>query len=155
MSKTILLAAALQKWDQYSTHALAARDVAAAIARGSSKHIHVLSIYDYEDISTSGIPPEMVVNYREDQMRRIDDLMKHKIEEYVSPLRTDGIEISKILRLGDPRKEIVKVATEIQADLLIIGTHSKRGLLDIFLGGTAQQVSKQAPCTVVLVSPKK
>src|SRR5713101_6115734 len=30
----------------------------------------------------------------------------------------------------------------------------KRGLLDIVLGGTAQQVSKAAPCLVVLVSPQ-
>ncbi|RMF92808.1 MAG: universal stress protein [Nitrospinota bacterium] len=152
---TILLAVALQKWEQYSAHALAAREVAAALARGSSNHLHVLSVYDYEDIKTSGLPPEMVVNYREDQMRRTDDSMKQKLEEYVAPLRSNGLEITKILRVGDPREEIVKVATEIKADLLIIGTHSKRGLFDIFLGGTAQQVSKRAPCTLVLVSPKK
>jgi nucleotide-binding universal stress UspA family protein len=49
----------------------------------------------------------------------------------------------------------VQVAQEVHADLLIIGSHSKRGLLDIALGGTAQQVTKSAPCTIVLVSPKR
>jgi len=34
-----------------------------------------------------------------------------------------------------------------------LGSHSQRGLLDIVLGGTAQQVSKAAPCLVVLVGP--
>jgi nucleotide-binding universal stress UspA family protein len=46
------------------------------------------------------------------------------------------------------------VATSLKAELLILGSHSKRGLLDIVLGGTAQQVSKAAPCLVVLVSPQ-
>jgi nucleotide-binding universal stress UspA family protein len=58
-------------------------------------------------------------------------------------------------RTGDPREVIVQVAISLQADLLILGSHSKRGLLDIVLGGTAQQVSKSVPCLVVLVSPKK
>jgi len=46
------------------------------------------------------------------------------------------------------------VATSLKAELLILGSHSQRGLLDIILGGTAQQVSKVAPCLVVLVSPQ-
>jgi nucleotide-binding universal stress UspA family protein len=46
------------------------------------------------------------------------------------------------------------MATSLKADLLILGSHSKRGLLDILLGGAAQQVSRVAPCTVILVSSK-
>ena len=34
---TILLAAALQNWDRYSAHALAAREVAATLAKGASQ----------------------------------------------------------------------------------------------------------------------
>ena len=49
---------------------------------------------------------------------------------------------------------IVEVAINLKADLLILGSHSKRGLLDIVLGGTAQQVSKAAPRLVILVSPQ-
>ena len=81
--------------------------------------------------------------------------MVEKMDEYVAPLKAEGLEVTPILRAGDPREVIVQVATSMQADLLILGSHSKRGLLDIVLGGTAQQVSKSAPCLVVLVSPKK
>ena len=58
------------------------------------------------------------------------------------------------MRAGNPRETIVQVARDIEADVLIIGSHSKRGILDIALGGTAQSVSRRAPCAVVLVSPK-
>ena len=43
MYRTILLAAALQRWDRYSAHALAAREVAGALAIGGTHHLHVLS----------------------------------------------------------------------------------------------------------------
>jgi hypothetical protein len=72
----------------------------------------------------------------------------------VAPLQGLGVEITPILRRGNSRDVIVQVATNLKADLLIVGSHSKRGLMDIALGGTAQQVGKTAPCPVVLVSPK-
>jgi len=155
MYHTILLAVALQRWDRYSAHALAARDVAAAFARGTSKPLHVLSAYEYEYLRTTPeITTEMQAKFREESMHQTDSVMVRKLDEYVAPLLTAGIEVSKILRVGDPREIIVLLATSLQADLVIIGSHSKRGLVDISLGGTAQQVSRHAPCTVVMVTPR-
>ena len=88
-------------------------------------------------------------------MRRTDDLMGQKMQGYIAPLKAQGLEVAPILRMGNPQDVIPEVATSLKADLLILGSHSKRGLLDIILGGTAQQVSRVAPCTVILVSPKK
>src|SRR5712691_8069723 len=155
MYPTILLAAALQNWDRYSAHALAAREVAATLAKGASHHLHVLTVYAPPPIDTGNLPAEIATRHREDLMRRTDALMVEKMDEYVAPLKAEGLEVTPILRTGDPREVIVQVATNMNADLLILGSHSKRGLLDIVLGGTAQQVSKSAPCLVVLVSPKK
>jgi nucleotide-binding universal stress UspA family protein len=155
MYTTILLAAALQNWDRYSAHALAAREVAATLAKGASHNLHVLSVYDPPPIDTGALPAEIATRHREDLLRRTDALMVEKMDAYVAPLKAEGLEVTPILRTGEPRDVIVQVATSMQADLLILGSHSKRGLLDIVLGGTAQQVSKSAPCLVVLVSPKK
>jgi nucleotide-binding universal stress UspA family protein len=154
MYTSILLAAALQDWERYSTHALAARDVAATLAKGAAQPLYVLSVYDYPPVDTTDLPPELAIRHREDLLRRTDKLMVDKLEAYVAPLRAEGVAISPILRVGDPGDLIVEVATNLKADVLILGSHSKRGLLDIVLGGTAQQVSKAAPCLVVLVSPQ-
>ena len=153
MYHTILLAAALQDWERYSAHALHAREVAAALAHAASKHLHILSVYGYKELEIRDLPADVVARHREDLMHRTDDFMRQKLAEYVAPLRAEDIQVSTILKVGNPRLEIVKVATEIQADLLIIGTHSKRSLFNIFLGGTAQHVSKYAPCTLLLVAP--
>jgi nucleotide-binding universal stress UspA family protein len=154
MYTTILLAAALQKWERYSAHALAAREVAATLAKGTGKHLYVVSVYDYPSLTIGYLPAEIASRQQDELWRRTDTLMVHKMDAYLAPLHSLGVEITPILRTGNPRDVIVQVATNLKADLLILGSHSKRGFMDIALGGTAQQVGKTAPCPVVLVSPK-
>jgi nucleotide-binding universal stress UspA family protein len=156
MYRNVLLAVALQQWDRYSAHALAARDVAAALARPSGR-LHVLSVYEYETrrLPTSGMPAEMVAKVREQDVAQTDGLMVQKMDEYVGPLMAQGLTVAKILRVGGARHVIVEVASEIESDLIVVGSHSKRGLFDIALGGTALHVSTHAPCTVLMVAPKK
>jgi nucleotide-binding universal stress UspA family protein len=156
MYKKVLLAGALQHWERYSVHALAAREVAAELARHAER-LHVLSVYDHEParLPTSELSAEMVARLREQYTQQTDQVMAQKMDEYVAPLVSRGIAVSKMIRLGSPRHVIVEVASEIEADLLVIGSHSKRGLLDIALGDTARHVSTHAPCTVVMVAPKK
>lgn len=153
MYRNILLAAAFQNWEHYSAHALAARDVAATLARHAER-LHVLSVYQHEAIRIpAGVPAEMAAKLREQQTGGVDRSMAEKMDDYVGPLL--GVAVTKILRLGSsPRHLIIEVAHEVDADLLVIGSHSKRGLLDIALGGTARHVSEHAPCPVVMVAPK-
>jgi nucleotide-binding universal stress UspA family protein len=156
MYNNILLAAALQRWDRYSVYALAARDLVTALAP-QTKQLHVVSVYEHEAprIPTSGLPAEMAAQLREQHIEETNRLMAEKMEKYVEPLLTLGIPVSKLLRLGSPRHVIVEVASEIEADLLVIGSHSKRGLFEIALGDTARHVSAHAPCVVLMVAPKK
>jgi nucleotide-binding universal stress UspA family protein len=156
MYRTILLAAALEHWDRYSAHALAAREVVAAIAKGTTHHLHVLSVYDYNfKAPASGLPAEMLAQLREEELRRTTSLMEHKIDDYIAPLKATGLEVTPILRTGNPRGVILQTATERKADVLVIGSHSKRSFFEITLGGTAKYISQHAPCQVVLVSPEK
>ena len=156
MYRTILLAAALQHWDRYSAHALAAREVAGAMAIGATHNLHVLSIYDYNfKAPASGLPAEMVAKLREEDLRRTNNMMEQKVEDYIAPLKAVGLEITTFLRVGDPRSVIVQTVDELKADALIIGSHSKRNFLDIALGGTAKYIGHHVPCTVIFVSPAK
>jgi nucleotide-binding universal stress UspA family protein len=154
MYNTILLATALQRWDRYSAHALAARELALFIASNASKRLHVLSAYDHEYERVGGIPHEMAARIREEAIQRTDQLMQERLSHYTAPLKGEGVEVTELLRVGNPREVIVRIARDIDADLIIMGSHSKRGILDVALGGTAQSVSRRAPCTVALVSPK-
>lgn len=155
MEGTILLAVALQSWERHNEHALAAREVAAAMAKGSGKTLQVLSVYQYESpVYGGGLSMEMAARHQDEVLRRTDQLMEQRLEDYLAPLKQAGIAVKGLLRVGNPRRVIVETALRTLADVLIIGSHSKRGVLDIALGGTAQQVTSQAPCPVMVVSPK-
>ena len=154
MYKNILLAAAFQNWEHYSAHALAARDVAAALAR-QAERLHVLTVYEHQTSRIpAGIPTELAVKLREQQTEGVDHAVAEMMESYVGPLLSQGLPVTKLLRQGSARHLIIEVAHEVDADLLVIGSHSRRGLLDIALGGTARHVSEHAPCPVVMAAPK-
>ena len=87
MYNTILLAVALQDWERYNEHAIALRDVGEALALGSSKQLHVLSVYHHdEELRSRGLTFEMAARAVEDFRQRMDVLMRQKFDEYIEPL---------------------------------------------------------------------
>jgi nucleotide-binding universal stress UspA family protein len=69
------------------------------------------------------------------------------------PLVDRGLRVESIVREGSPRELIPEVAKDLDARLVVMGTHSKRGILDTVVGGTAKAVIANAPCRVLLVAP--
>ncbi|HEX2205716.1 MAG TPA: universal stress protein [Longimicrobium sp.] len=57
------------------------------------------------------------------------------------------------VRVGDPATEIVREAREWGADLLVMGTHGRRGAPRLFLGSVAETVLLHAPCATLVVPP--
>jgi nucleotide-binding universal stress UspA family protein len=153
MYQHILLAVALQHWEEFSPHALAARDVAVALAKGTGAQLSVLSVYEYEDLDVSGLGPEELGRFRETQMQRIDALMERKLKTFLEGIPKENLTITPLLKAGEARPLIIRTAEGLGVDLLVIGAHSKRSFLDVLLGGTAAYVSRHAPCPVVMVQP--
>jgi nucleotide-binding universal stress UspA family protein len=155
MYQHILLAVALQQWDEFSPHAVAAREAAVALAKGSGAQLSVLSVYDYDDKQPDSLdlPSVELARYRDTQMSRIDELLDTKMKAFLADAPKHEVPITPLLKVGDPRQLIVATAEALGADLLVIGAHSKRSFLDILLGGTATAVSRRAPCAVVMVQP--
>jgi nucleotide-binding universal stress UspA family protein len=56
--------------------------------------------------------------------------------------------------IGDPANEIVTLAAEIDADLIVVGTHGRRGLPRAILGSVAEKVVRTAGCPVFVVRRK-
>jgi nucleotide-binding universal stress UspA family protein len=155
MSQQILLAVALQQWDAFTPHALTAREVAVALAKGYGAKLAVLSVYDYGKIKEPSLPPDMIARYREDMMQRIDAQMETKLKAFLADVQGQETPITLMVQAGEPRKTIVEVAARLPADLLVIGAHSKRSVFDAMLGGTAAYLSRYAPCPVLMVTPRR
>ena len=58
------------------------------------------------------------------------------------------------LEVGDAREMIDNVASLVGADLVVMGTHGRRGLRRALLGSVAESVVRSAPCPVLTIRPK-
>ena len=61
--------------------------------------------------------------------------------------------VETLLRAGVPAEEVVAVAQEWRADLILVGTHRRGGLARLVLGSVAEGVLRRSP-RPVLVVPK-
>jgi nucleotide-binding universal stress UspA family protein len=59
--------------------------------------------------------------------------------------------LEPLLRTGDPRDLIVQTAVEVGADLIVMGTHGRRGVSRALLGSVAEGVLRHAPCPVLTI----
>jgi universal stress protein A len=79
-------------------------------------------------------------------------------EEYLTKVRQDlervqppepQVPFERRLEEGDPVTEILRVAAETDASLIVMGTHGQTGLRHVLLGSVAEQVVRRAPCPVL------
>lgn len=66
-------------------------------------------------------------------------------------LRTAGFEVSSLVAEGDPREMIVDQAAKQRADLIVLGSHGRRGWRRMVLGSVSEAVARYAPCSVTIV----
>jgi len=61
------------------------------------------------------------------------------------------VAISQHIRHGVPAEEIVRLAVESKADVIVMGTHGRTGLARLFAGSVAEAVLRSASCPVLAV----
>ena len=54
-------------------------------------------------------------------------------------------------RSGDPGKEIVRYAKEVNANMIIMSSHGRTGLARLFLGSVSERVLRLANCPVLIL----
>lgn len=65
-----------------------------------------------------------------------------------------GVAITRIVRQGVPWEDVPRVADEIGADLIVIGTHARKGLSRALLGSVAEKIIRTATRPVLTVHEK-
>lgn len=58
------------------------------------------------------------------------------------------------VRVGEPAAQVLQVATDIEADVIVVGTHQRKALERFFLGSVAEKVVRDAHCPVMVVTTK-
>ncbi len=86
-----------------------------------------------------------------DVMAQVQRLAASALQKLVDRSRAAGLEVSSELRTGAPRDEIVSFARECKADLIVAGTHGRKGVPRLLLGSVAESLVRLAPCPVLTV----
>ncbi len=73
-----------------------------------------------------------------------------KMLEAVTP-PDKSVKFEHRLVLGSAADDIVRVAEEEKADLIVIGTHGRTGLMRVLMGSIAESVMRLAQCPVLTV----
>ena len=79
---------------------------------------------------------------------------RREFDGLLARAKAADVDARDVLRRGRPAEEIVKAAESEFVDLIVMGTHGRRGLRRLMLGSAAQQVVATAPCPVVTVRMK-
>lgn len=61
----------------------------------------------------------------------------------------------RLLVSGDPAIEILNMVEAEGIDLVIMGTHGRKGLEQVFFGSVAEKVVKKSPVPVFVINPHK
>ncbi len=96
-----------------------------------------------------GLRPNETVNYQ--YTEEVQELATKHIEDALTKLDRGG-EVSMIVhvRIGDPVKEILSVAKEVGASLIMLGSHGRKGVERVLLGSVSERVVREALCPVLV-----
>jgi nucleotide-binding universal stress UspA family protein len=76
-----------------------------------------------------------------------------QLAEVKSELNSYGVEhdVRQLVRGMDPAEDLVNVANEVNADIIVIGLRRRSPVGKLILGSNAQRVLLDAPCPVLAV----
>ncbi|HEV3204968.1 MAG TPA: universal stress protein [Gemmataceae bacterium] len=119
-----------------------ALQMASALARDYGARLVVLHVAQVPTmIYSEGIippDPEMFYQQEKDQLQRLQ-------------IKSANVRAERRFEKGDPDTTILDVAQEIKADMIVMGTHGRRGLTRVLMGSVAEQVVRRATCPVLTV----
>lgn len=134
-----------------SATAQAALAEAARIARATGGEVRVLHVWDsFDSMRGIQLSASVIQEVRAAALKQAEQVLADALAS-VDP---SGFTLSSQLieSSGEPVAElIVRGAQEWGAELIVLGTHGRRGIERLVMGSDAEQVARTAPVPVMLV----
>lgn len=123
----------------FSTRSNRALRQAGLLAQSGGAQLHIVHVVDDDQ-------PEELICMETREAERV----LHEQVDSMSELQ--GVDARPMVTTGDPFDGILRAAAEIQADLIVMGSHRKQLLLDIFVGTTIERVVRRGSFPVLMVN---
>jgi nucleotide-binding universal stress UspA family protein len=105
-------------------------------------HAYQLAHYGYPDSSL------MATDTVEERLTA--GVTKH-MDDIVQARAGRGVKLTGVCRVGLPVEQVNAVAEEIGADLIVVGTHGRKGVTRALLGSIAEQIIRASPRPVLTI----
>jgi nucleotide-binding universal stress UspA family protein len=125
-----------------------------AARRHARSEIHVVTVLD----RAGAVKPVK----RGDEVGSLDELAasaRALVEEKLAAAdartgMSGGVKLSVHVRVGAAVVEILQLSHDVDADLIIVGTHGTRGVSRLWIGSVAERLVRLASCPVMVMRPK-
>jgi nucleotide-binding universal stress UspA family protein len=130
----------------FSEHSERALAYAVDLAKSFRAAVHLVHVYPIMAYAAPPLIPGPIVvgQFRDESQRVFDELMTRAKREY-SP------DLTGTLCEGVPHVEILRCASDVHADMIVMGTHGRTGFEHLLLGSVAERVVRGSTVPVLTV----
>ena len=128
----------------------AARRLVVAQSRPQNTTVRVLHVVEPIEIIYTDIPLAYAPNLDEVQKEKRKQA-RRLVAQAAQKLRAAGFKVNTMVREGNIRAEIIDTAAKWRANLIVVGSHGRRGLDRFLLGSVSEFVARHARCSVEIV----
>jgi nucleotide-binding universal stress UspA family protein len=128
-----------------SANSECAQKTAIKLAKESGAKLYVIMAVDLTD-EFEALAPGLTGRITEDY--------RAKVDKVIEAARAYGVEAEGIVKDGDPAKKIIEAAQETGADGIVLGTHGRKGFMNVVMGSVTRHVVATAPVPVIVVHSK-
>src|SRR5918995_3413399 len=133
----------------FSESAATAERQAVHLARALGAELLLLHVAIEAPLWREGVGTADVRRVFEGQRKWAEDTLAAR----AAALSTEGVSARGVVKVGVAWEEIVGLAAEERADMIVMGTQGRTGLERVLLGSVAERVIRRAPCPVLTVRP--
>ncbi len=132
----------------FSEISLLAIEQAGFLAKENKSELVLLHVHHEPNLIKTIFTPSETARQAELEQSMTAEMEKVK----ANVLANYGVKADTIIKHGNPKKEIINVAKEINATLIIMGTHGYGRLEELFIGSNTLKVITDAPCPIMATS---
>ncbi|MBI4444973.1 MAG: universal stress protein [Acidobacteria bacterium] len=132
----------------FSDASLIAVETALELDSGGATTVYLVHVLEDTPLvlDLAGVTPSLEQELGPEALERLKTLVPAKLRE--------GLTVKTEVVSGSPPHALAEYAKRVEADLIVVGTHGRKGLTRVLLGSTAEALLREAPCKV-LVSKHK
>jgi len=136
-----------------SEASLHAVDTGAALVNALGSQVTLVCAFDPMQSMPLVDGPMLAGNVWAEELDAIEDRIERALEKLRDEkLAGTGCDIV-VRRDGSPGRAVAEVAKELNADLVIVGSHGRTGVKRLLLGSVAEKIVRLCECSVFVARP--